>query len=424
MSFQVPAPARESREAAPAAQKGEAAARAARPRARGAAPAARPGAGAKRSNLPILTLDRFEQAMQIARLAAENDLADLSLRAVHDSLRAGPPVVPAIPNERRRVVVRMGGPADEGPVDQASPRVVANLVELERIWRKHRVPADGIYQALRDAVMPPGRPTEVFLYSTPLNQNSLRHPESLGMVLAVSAVRAGKVDDLKRALSTRQGQMMAELPATVLLAQLALAANEPVAAMTALKRIAARLKNDSSRNTAELSSLAALAALERPEPELASAAVVVLDAGVKSLENSGQPEPLGSLLLMLARRQFQLGDPAAGRKRLDAYLESSEKSTLNYGGDYPLYLRKQNLERVAAEFARAGLWTDALAALGRFVDAPTYSGGDPPVDDTVVRVLRQLDGKPAAERVRDPPGLDHARQGPSADTDLDLGGRE
>ena len=124
----------------------------------------------------------------------------------------------------------------------------------------------------------------------------------------------------------------------------------------------------------------------------------MLDAGVKGLENSGQPEPLGSLLLMLARRQFQLGDAAGGRKRLEAYLEASEKNTLNYGGDYPLYFRKQQLERVAAEFARAGLWTDALAALGRFVDAPAYSGGDPPVDDTLVRVLRQLDGKPAAER--------------------------
>ena len=388
-----------TKKAAPASQKDAAAAKAARPRAKGAPPAVRPGPGAAapRSNLPILTLERFEQAMQIAKLAAEHDLPELSLRAVHEALRAGPPVVPANPNERRRVV-RIGGPVDEGPVDQAAPRVVANLVELERIWQKHSFPADGVYQALRDAVLPPDRPTEVFLYSTPLSQNSLRRPQSLGMMLATSAVRAGKVDDLKRVLSSRQGQVMAELPATVLTAQLALAANEPVAATSALKGIAARLKNDSSRNTSELSCLAALPALERQEPELAKAAIEVLDAGAKTLENSGQPEPLGSLLLMLARRQFQLGDVAAGRSRLESYLEASEKSTLNYGGDYPLYLRKQNLERVAAEYARAGLWSDALLALGRFVDAPAYSRGDPPVDDTLVRLLHQLEGKPAPER--------------------------
>ena len=69
-----------------------------------------------------------------------------------------------------------------------------------------------------------------------------------------------------------------------------------------LKSIAARLKNDSSRNTSELSCSAALPALERQEPELAKAAIEVLDAGAKTLENSGQPEPLGSLLLMLAHR--------------------------------------------------------------------------------------------------------------------------
>ena len=54
--------------------------------ARKAAGAGRAAPGAARSNLPILTLDRFEQAMQIARLAAEHDLPELSLKAVHDSL--------------------------------------------------------------------------------------------------------------------------------------------------------------------------------------------------------------------------------------------------------------------------------------------------------------------------------------------------
>ena len=47
-------------------------------------------AASPRSNLPLLTLDRFEQAMQIARLAAEHDLPDLSVRAVREALRAGP----------------------------------------------------------------------------------------------------------------------------------------------------------------------------------------------------------------------------------------------------------------------------------------------------------------------------------------------
>jgi lipopolysaccharide biosynthesis regulator YciM len=397
VSYQAPAADPATRQSAPAQTKGAAASKAARPRTKAAAPAGRPGTATPRSNLPILTLDRFEQAMQIAKLAAEHDLSELSLRAVRDSLRAGPPVVPVNPNERRRVV-RSTGQVDEGPVDQAGPRVIANLVELERLWRQHHAPDAGVYEALRDAVMPPGRPAELFLYATPLAQGNLRRPQNLGMLLATSAVRAGKVDDLKRAISSRQGQVMADLPASVLTALVALAANDQAVAVSALKSVAARLKNDSSRNTSELASLAGLTALSRPEPDLAREAITVLDASSRALENSGQPEPLGSLLLMLARRQFQLGDTEGGRKRLDAYLESAEKTTINYGGDYSLYIRKQNFARVAAEFARAGAWTEALAALGRFVDAPSYSGGDPPVDDTVVRVLRQLDGKPAVER--------------------------
>ncbi len=61
-------------------------------------------AGMPRTNLPVLTLDRFEQAMQIARLAAVHDMPELSLRAVREALAAGPPVVPANPNEGRRLI--------------------------------------------------------------------------------------------------------------------------------------------------------------------------------------------------------------------------------------------------------------------------------------------------------------------------------
>ncbi len=360
-------------------------------------PGAARGPAAPRNNLPILTLDRFEQAMQIARLAAEHDLSELSTRAVRDALRAGPPVVPTNPNETRRVV-RMRGVVDDGPVDQASPRVVANLIELERIWQKHKMPAESVYQALRDAVLPATRPSEIFLYAPPLSSTALRRPQSVGALLAIAAVHAGKVDDLKAAIAARQGQVLADLPAKVLSAQLALAGTDSAQSVAAIKTISTRLKTDTSRATAELACHAALPALGRHEPALAGAALDVLDTCVKGLETSGQPEPLGTLLLVLARRQFQLGDAPGGRKRLEAYLEAMEKNTVRYAGDYPLYLRKQQLERIAAEYARAGLWTDALASLARFVDAPAYSYGDPPVDDVLVRLLRQIEASPAKER--------------------------
>ena len=195
-----------------------------------------------------------------------------------------------------------------------------------------------------------------------------------------------------------KGQLMAQLPCMILAAELALAGNDRGAALDALQIIAERMKKDSSRTTADLACHAALMALETGEPAVTKAALGVLDAAAKGLETAGQPEPLGSLLLLLARRYFEQGDAASGRSRLEAYLQSSEKTTVRYTGDYPLFIRKQQLEQVAGEYARAGLWSDALAALGRFVDAPAYSGGDPPVQSTLLQVLARIQSRPAGEQ--------------------------
>ena len=369
----------------------------------GAGARARPGAAGTgpRSNLPILTLDRFEQAMQIARLAAAHDMPELSIRAVREASRAGPPVVPTNTTTALRRVVRSGAVVAEGPVDQASPRVISHLMELERLWEAHHVSADLVYGALRDAVLPPARPTEIFLYAQPVSGVALRRPQSAGALCWTAwAIKAGKVPDLKSAIAARQKQPLAELQAMVLSGQIALAGPDQAEAIKALKTLAARVKTDTSRTTADLACQVALPALERPEPELARAALDSLDSSVKGFESSGQPEPLATLLLVLARRQFQLGDSAGAGKRLEAHLEAMEKNTVRYSGDYPLYLRKQQLERVAAEYARAGAWAQALAALARFVDAPAYSSGDPPVDDVLVRVMAQLASSPAHERYK------------------------
>ena len=95
-----------------------------------------------------------------------------------------------------------------------------------------------------------------------------------------------------------------------------------------------------------------------------------------------------------------LAKQAAGRKQLEAYLESAEKSSVRYAGDYVMYVRKQQLERVAGEYARAGLWADAMSTLGRFLDTPSYSGGDPPVDNTLLRVLARIGSSPVQDQYK------------------------
>ncbi len=371
------------------------------PRTKSASTASRRPAASPRTGLPILTLERFEQAMQIARLAAEHDMPELSLDAVRESLRAGPPVVPATaPSSSSRLIVRQVRGLDDSATDPVSSRVVASMIELVRLWKKHHVPPELIYQALREAVLPQARPTEIFLYAQAVDVNSSLRPQSVGSLLAAVAVRAGKVEDLSKALATRRGQPMAELPAAILATQIAIAAGDPAGVSQSLQAIAARLKNDSSRASAELAWHAALPALNHPSEEVSASATDVLDGCVPGLEaaSSAQGEPLGTLLILMARRRFRLGDAPGGRKRLDAYLEVMEKATTRYSGDYPLYLRKHQLQRVAGELARAGLWSDAMAQLARYFDAPAYSGGDPPIDDVLVRLMQRMAALPARER--------------------------
>ena len=214
-------------------------------------PGAARGPAAPRNNLPILTLDRFEQAMQIARLAAEHDLSELSTQRRARRATCRPPSrahqpqrnAPRRPDARgRRRRPRRPGLA---PRRRQLDRARAYLA-------KAQVPAESVYQALRDAVLPATRPSEIFLYAPPLSSTALRRPQSVGSLLATAAVHAGKVDDLKAAIAARQGQVLADLPAKVLSAQLALAGTDSAQSVAAIKTISTRLKTDTSRATAEL----------------------------------------------------------------------------------------------------------------------------------------------------------------------------
>src|SRR5262249_50035160 len=152
--------------------------------------------------------DRFEQAIQVARLAADKGLNALSVRALREALKGGPPVVVANPQAGRRMAVYRAGRRSNEPPDEVTPRVVAQIVELEGAWQRRRAPAAQVYEALRDVAMPEGRPAEIFLYAQSLDNASLTSPRSLGATLAAWAVRAGKADDLRREIEARQGQPM------------------------------------------------------------------------------------------------------------------------------------------------------------------------------------------------------------------------
>ncbi len=339
------------------------------------------------SPAPTTTLDRFELATQLAKLAAGHDMTALSLRATRDALRGGPPVVPMpIETSNGGMVSRRSNNNGAAPDDQIMTRVELALGQLSLLWKQHRVAATDVYELLRDVALPAARPSEVFLYPRPLASNPQR-PQSVGKILAEWAARAGKADELRARLEARRTEALAELPARVLLAQLDLATRDHGRANASLKALDERLSKDSLETSAVLACHVAVYGLEQPES--APAALALLEHAVKNMSTSSSEEPLGGLHIRLARAQYAAGRPREGRQHILEFQKVLARSMPNYGGDYGLYVRKEHLQRVALEFAREGQWADTLDLLGQFVDAPVYRGGDPGLGNVLARLGRE-----------------------------------
>ena len=243
--------------------------------------------------VPALSLDRFEQAGQVARMAAGQGMHALTLRAVRESLRGGPPVAAARPGQgfgtTTTTTVRVIGrnPEPDAP-DLGPARVEALIADLDRTWDQKQAPALDVYETLRDVVLPRARPTEAFLYARPSAQGFRSEPRSVGAVLGRWAVRAGRSEELRKEVEARRGQPRGALPATVLLAQLGLAGNDEALTRSALEAIGERLRKDTLQTSAEMASLAAVPALR--VAALAKLAGEVLDLASKNRA----PSPAGS----------------------------------------------------------------------------------------------------------------------------------
>jgi tetratricopeptide (TPR) repeat protein len=352
--------------------------------------AARPKPGA-----PATTLERFDLAAQLAKLFVARNLSPLALRAIRETLRNGPPVIP-MPidaNNNAMMMARRGNSDDQQ--DQASRRVEERLGELDRLWTRHGVPAAEVYDVLALAVLPEARSTEVFLFPQPL-ATDVHAPRSVAALLARWAVRAGKVDDLRKRVEARQNQAAAEVPAQVVLGRLGLASHDPAAVSKALEALGRRLQKDTLQTSAELACHVAVPALD--VRDAAPSAVPVIEHAQRNLGTTSNEEPLASLHRSLARYFFRAGKPEDGRKQVQAYHGVLDRTMPNYGGDYGLYVRKEHLVRVASEYAKAGQWSDTLDMLGRYVDAPAYRGGDPSLGNVMTLLARQLAGQAAKER--------------------------
>jgi tetratricopeptide (TPR) repeat protein len=362
--------------------------------------------GSTRNGVPVITVEKFGQASQLAQLAASNGMLELSLRAIRESLAGGPPVTPlAMTDSPRSALVRARTITS---TEQAIAQVETSLATLDTLWAKNKLAPEVVYEALRNVVLPASRPGEVFLYPATLfgnpnmimgrGQSTLPRPRSVGARLVHWAVAAGKTDDLRSRLEQRRSQPMAELSSLVLLSLLAQAESKPESVPKTLEALGARLQKDTLQSSAQLACHAALPALNSSKPPTARAAAGVLERVTKAYESTQTEEPYGTLVLMLARFELTHDNLPEARKKFETYLARSDRNASRYSGDYGIYQRKAAILTVASEYLKAGHWPDVLTLLGQFADAPAYSSGDPSVSTALAAVSERLATHPAAER--------------------------
>lgn len=346
-------------------------------------------ASASASRAAGVTFSQFEQAAQIAKLAADHGMTELSLRAMTQALHGGPPLEAMQEIDQNNP---FGQRQQVNENSQAVIKVQQQLAALEPAWRQKGVTDDAIYALLRGAVLPESRPIEVFLYPQPLASSPGQQPQSVGALLVNAAVKAKKTDDLKAGLESRLKQPLGELSARIILAQLAMATRDTAAAKEQLTALGERLKQDSLQHTSELACHVALPAMTLDElPPVAvgliEKAVQHFHKGIQSGQTRGQIEPSKSLTYKLAQHYFRSGNAEAGKKLLEGWITLQGQLWSNYGGDYPAYQRKLALLSVAGEYGRAGLQGESLDMLGRFADAVTsrdYQVGGPGRDGVAI----------------------------------------
>ena len=384
-----------------------------------AAPAVRAPATA-RATAPVLTTDQFQHAYAVATLAADKGLSALSLKAMKDSLRGGPPV-PGRMNQNRgggsytqrtiggvQYLFLNGGENQQVTPDRA-------LLELVPKWRALKVPAADLYEVLAGDVLPDSRPAEVFLSAdgrpsgtvyrmsagggwVPTDEpiEEFGNDQGLGGLLCDLAIESGKVDDLRARAQTRIGQPLGELPAQVLLATLAVRAKDDARATESFKALGARIQKDSLQGTNDRVAGVLLPALA--DPKFADLVAPFVEKVADNFAAGNNTARAAELRFKLAQRHLVRKDEAAARAQFKKVVEGYIIKAGQEGYDVHMAL--------AIEYLKAGWTDDALRELGLHADGITAAGADPrvrarrmePTLNEFPQLFRLLLDMPAARR--------------------------
>jgi tetratricopeptide (TPR) repeat protein len=352
-------------------------------------PASKSAAPAARTNIAMLTADQFQKAYELATLAADKGMPALSLTIMREAVRGGPPIVEAKGRKGGG-----GGPWQVRVINGVQYLVPQNssrttdidkaLVALAPKWAKLQVSAAEIYDVLAAAVLPEGRPAEVFLYNegetlgsvyrlvggiwTPTDEALETEGAENGLtdVLVRIAIEAGKADDLRTRTAARAGQPLGELPGKLLLTTLSLKTKDEARTTPLLEALGQRAKKDSLQSTNNRIAAVALSAFAQPQYAKMLAPI---------LEKLAENHAVGSNNAKAVELRFKLAQYHLAQKD-EAAARAQYKIVAGFGmalkpGGYDPHLPQ------AKEYLKAGWVEDALSELGVHVDNLTTAGADP-----------------------------------------------
>lgn len=347
-----------------------------------------------KNGVPVLTTDQFQQAYDVANLAADKKLGALSLKAMREALKGGPPVEGKVDQNRRGGgsyhQVTVGGVqylverGYEGPIS-----VDSALLNLVTKWKKLGVASGDMYDVIAMAVFPESRPAEMFLSAdvrragmvyTMLSGSSAWSvasnppPEVFGGsggdrglagLLSQLAIDAGKVDDLKKKIESREKQPLGEMPAKFLSFTFALKANDEAKATEILKALGDRAAKDSSSATLDMVSKLCQIALDRPT--LAPVAEPILQKVAMNYAIAKNFAAASELAEKIVAHHVKRGD----KKQAIALMKTMETTAKTF------MTPDQNFhERMGHWYLKAGSVEDSLKSYAIAADMASTDGAD------------------------------------------------
>ena len=345
---------------------------------------------------PPLTNTQFQTTRKIALAAAKNDMVALSKRAMSELLKGGLPV--ADPNfndqnSRSRGIYIGGREVDTS--SQITPTTFGEqIAAVLKVWESKPdvYDANEVYDMVVEKIFPTNRPEEILLYE---NSNGIDSAtvSSLAQTVVKWAVKANRIDDLKRRIQQRASVPRSAVQAMVLDGMIALEKKDVDATRASLDSLLKNITDQPIPRNVKLACHVAVPAYDA-DKSLREVCVNVYRKHIQTSENSN----LGIVSSRVNRFLAANGGEAEVRKFFEDYLNAQQAQYADYGGDYGVYQMQRALYRVASDVAKANLTDLALEYVGRGQNVKMTSNyGDNQVQDWEL-IARRVRAQPAKQR--------------------------